>query len=278
MSENLDLVFVLGSQIMRRARGKIVLAHHTELKSLAAVLYYRQHADTCRFVVMGGYNFGVRYNDTTILKEPDFSFGALSRARVSPSEAETIRYFMARNRVPPEAIVLEELSATTEEQVKIAGILLKRTTFEGVKRVGILSVGPHLHKTYPIFKKELASFNVVPVYAEDVMRDADRTIHVRIYYGSLLKRNPAAVNFSAEQAAETLYKGRSIADLLHDWEEKEEWYDEPQGKLPIHNCYRRFRICRVCGEEEFISGQISVPGGVCYDMNEDGTSGMQIDY
>jgi len=245
--QKVDLVFILGSQIKRVVDGKIILAPHTELKAMAAALYYKHHY-SCKFVIMGGYNFGVRYDDENILKA-NFSFEAISSARNKSSEAEAIKDYMVAEGVSEKDIMLEELSATTEEQVKIFSMLLKRTTFAGCNTVGIMSVANHLHVNFPLFLREATSVDLVPIYAEDVLNNAGKGGWVWTYYDDLLKRNPKAVNFSLEQFRENLHTYKSIAEIIHQWE----YFKEPVLMVESQKIvYKETRICKICKKKEFV--------------------------
>jgi hypothetical protein len=166
MLEKYDLVIVLGSQI-RRQRGRYFLAPHTELKALAAGICWQKEI-TKKFIISGGYNFGVRYDDNKVLKTPDFSFEAFTHARRKKSEAQIIAEFLHEKfNVPLDAMLLEELSATTEESVEFLKILLKRSTFTFAKRIGVLSLLSHMKYALPLFRS--ANLNVEPLFAEELL-------------------------------------------------------------------------------------------------------------
>ena len=143
------------------------MAPHTELKALAAGISWQKEM-TKKFIISGGYNFGVRYNDNEILKIPDFSFEAFTRARRKKSEAQVIAEFLhERFNIPLNAMFLEELSATTAESVEFLKILLKRPTFTFAKRIGVLTLLPHMRCALPLFRN--AHLNVEPLFAEELL-------------------------------------------------------------------------------------------------------------
>ena len=121
-----DLVILLGSQIKCDSKEiEYFLAPHTALKTEAAAIAYKKEI-TRRFIISGGYNFGVRYDYEKILKFPDFSFEAFAKARGETSEAEVIRdCLIYTHGIPQEAMFLEDLSSNTSEQAEILKILLK---------------------------------------------------------------------------------------------------------------------------------------------------------
>jgi len=63
---------------MKSMPPEFTLAPHTELKARAAGIALQKRI-TNRFIVSGGYNFYLRYNETEILKTPDFSFEAFTQ-------------------------------------------------------------------------------------------------------------------------------------------------------------------------------------------------------
>jgi len=164
--ENYDLVIVLGSQV-KKQDNRYFLAHHTELKARAAGIAY-QRGIVKKFIISGGYNFGVRYDYSRILENPNFSFEAFALARWEKSEAQIIAEFLHEEyKVPLQDMLLEELSSTTEENVEFLKILLKRQTFSFAKRIGVLTILSHMERALPLFKK--ANLNVKPLFAEELL-------------------------------------------------------------------------------------------------------------
>jgi len=160
------VIVLLGSQVTRQA-GHYVLAPHTELKARAAGVAWEKGVGK-RFIISGGYNWGVRYDDKQILPKPDFSFEAFTKARrMGKSEAEVIRDFMREHcGVPEDAMLLEEASATTEENAEFLKIILERPTFSEAKGIAILTLIHHMERALPAFR---AIIEVEPLLAEDLL-------------------------------------------------------------------------------------------------------------
>ena len=171
--EPYELVVVLGSQIVKK-NNIYTLPEDTALRAMAAGIAWKMGIAR-KFIISGGYNVGVRYSETEILLKPDFSFEALAKARKEKSEAQVIRDFMRDNfGVPEELMLLEELSATTEENAIFVSVLLRRTTFQEIARIGILTRLYHMPKALQLFDKAFKQFNlkvkVEPLIAEDIVR------------------------------------------------------------------------------------------------------------
>ncbi len=130
-------------------------------------------------LLQGGYNCPVRYNKQKITKA-DFSFSAFSRAREEESEANCGRKFLIGRGIDKNRIMVEEVSATSAENVKIAAIILSRTTFSGVVEVKVLSLIYHLRNVFYLYEEELMGLRVVPLFAEDYLPKDD----VLKYYSS----------------------------------------------------------------------------------------------
>ncbi|MBM3206096.1 MAG: hypothetical protein FJZ43_00530 [Candidatus Staskawiczbacteria bacterium] len=64
MNQEYDLVCQLGSQVMYRD-GKYDLAPHTLMRTMASVIILNKGIAP-RLMVLGGSNFGVRYDDEKI--------------------------------------------------------------------------------------------------------------------------------------------------------------------------------------------------------------------
>jgi len=164
--EKYDVIVLLGSQVTKQA-GQYALALHTELKARAAGVAWAKGIGK-RFIISGGYNWGVRYDDKQILQKPDFSFEAFTRARrMGKSEAEAIRDFMREHcGVPEDAMLLEEVSATTEENAQFLKIILERPAFSEAKGIAILTLIHHMERALPAFR---AIMEVEPLLAEDLL-------------------------------------------------------------------------------------------------------------
>jgi len=205
-----DLVIVLGSQIKKEG-SKYTLAPHTRVKAEAAGIAWKKGIAK-RFIISGGYNFGVRYNEREILKNPDFSFEALARTRQEKSEAEVIAEFLYREyNVPLEAMYLEELSATTEENAEFVKILLKRkSTFDFAQRIGVLTLIYHMEKALPIFRK--IGLEVEPLFAEDLIAlEGETGIEKVCQYYSVPR---AGKQWPVDKIRELLTNRKSIGELL----------------------------------------------------------------
>lgn len=216
--EGFDLLVVLGSQVTKIER-EYGLAPHTKMKADAAIMAYKMRL-TAYFLVSGGCNFGVRYDDRNILAEANFSFESLALAQFYNSEAETVRDYMIKRAVPGYKILIEESSATTEEQLKFIKILLQRTTFEFVEILGILTMAYHHQRVFPLFEKEFSGerIKIVPIFAEDVLVEAegrdgiDRICH---YYGKVHPLTYRGKNFcDLARIREILESGKSIKELI----------------------------------------------------------------
>ncbi|KPV65475.1 MAG: hypothetical protein AOA65_0079 [Candidatus Bathyarchaeota archaeon BA1] len=207
--ERYDLVIVLGSQVKRQG-NQYILAPHTELKAQAAGVAW-QKGITERFLISGGYNFWVRYDGCQIFSNPHFSFKAFALARREKSGAEVIRDYLKENyEIPEEAMFLEELSATTEENAEIFKILLKRPTFAFADRIAILTLLYPMERVFPIFKE--AGLKVEQLFAEDLLILEDKSWIDRICdYYSVPKEGK---QWDVDKIREPLSNRRSIGELL----------------------------------------------------------------
>lgn len=176
---DLDIVVVLGSTIVN-ASGSIVPAFHTEVRAIAAGVKWRrslQYGKPLNFIVSGGYNVGVRYDlNGNAFATANYSFSAFALARnlLGPSEALVIRDYMSqRERIPQERMVLEETSASTEENGRVCAVILSRRygfVPEGrIIKVGILTNLFHIARATTWFRTLLPSdvFSIQMVIAED---------------------------------------------------------------------------------------------------------------
>jgi len=207
--EKYDVVVLLGSQVMRQA-GQYVLAPHTELKARAAGVAWAKGVGK-RFIISGGYNWGVRYDDNQIFPKPDFSFEAFTRARrMGKSEAEVIRDFMREHcGVPEDAMLLEEASATTEENAEFLKIILERPTFSETKGIAILTLIHHMERALPAFR---AIMEVELLLAEDLLAMQGPIWIDKIceYYESLKEGK----QWDTRKIRELLTNRKSIGELL----------------------------------------------------------------
>lgn len=89
------------------------------------------------------------------MQPPDFSFEAIASARWrGPSEAALIFQELEKKGVPPYCILLEEVSASSEENAEILRILLRRDCFLK-KKVAVMSLLYHLKRITPIFRQKM---------------------------------------------------------------------------------------------------------------------------
>jgi hypothetical protein len=297
-----DLVILLGSQV-KKEDNQYTLAPHTELKTRAAGIAWQK--EICKkFIISGGHNFEVRYSDNQILKNPDFTFEAFGRGQQKKSEAEVISEFLKREyKIPSEALFLEELSATTEENAEILKILLKRTTFSFARKIAILTLIYHMERALPAFRS--AGLEVEPLFAEDLLAlEGESGIDKVCQYYSVPK---GGKQWPVDKIRELLSSGRSIGELLEKPNEKisplpEEVNPEeivvrdpktlwsPGDKECQHEWVQRWKqeqvkprwlqhiitaLCIKCKREVFLSGNAIVEG-VEYTLEPDGSLGMAI--
>jgi len=120
-----------------------------------------------RFILSGGYNIGVRYEivNNTLITTPDFSFENFGRAHDYISEAGIMRSSLQTvYNLSSSSLVLDELSATTDENARAVAFFLLRSNFLNSGptptplRIGILSNLFHLPKALHSFKTQLNIF------------------------------------------------------------------------------------------------------------------------
>lgn len=138
MTQRYDLVIQLGSQV-QYVDGQYQLAPHTWMRTMASAIILKTGISP-RLMISGGSNFGVRYNDTEILKPPVFSFEAFADA---------------------------------DFQRKVEIMLKRRPMFTGSEKIAILTLLYHMEKALPVFRS--AGLNVEPLFAENVLADNDPT-------------------------------------------------------------------------------------------------------
>ena len=220
--ETYDLVVLLGSQVkLRNDHCGYELAQHTQLKAEAAAIALKMGI-TEKMIISGGYNFGVRYNNQEVLTKPDFSFSAFAKARREyTSEAAAMAgVILKSSALNPASILLEELSATTEENAAFVAIMLKRTpTFTGVKKIAILTLLYHMERALPIFKK--AGLEVEPLFAENLLTLwADKNQEATWKETSLnriseyYKTPRGGKQYDTEQSRQLLSMGKSLQELI----------------------------------------------------------------
>lgn len=207
-----DLIIVLLSRVERDKNGKYYPAQHTNLKLQATAIAYRKEI-TKKIMLSGGYNFWVRYDYENILKKADFSFEAFTHGQEEKSEAKVGQEFLKKHGVPTNAIFLEETSATSEENAEIANIILKRTTFNFVEQLGILTLAYHMERAFPIFQKILQEnkFTIEPLFAEDLLAFEENGIEKIGQYYSVPK---GGKQWPVEKIRKLLENGKSMGELL----------------------------------------------------------------
>lgn len=205
--------------------------------------------------------------------------------------------------IPSEAILLEEFSATTEENVETLKILLKRTTFAFAKKIAIQTLIYHMEKALPIFRK--AGLDVEPLFAEDLLAlEGESGIEKVCQYYSVPK---GGKQWPVDKIRELLSSGKSIGELLekpnekisplpegvypeeivkrnpitlwspgdekcqHEWVER--WRQEelkPQGLRHVVTA-----LCTKCKKEVFLNGNV-IEAGSEYELEPDGSLGAAI--
>ncbi len=184
MEQQFDLVCQLGSQVKfvpDKSGGHHELAEHTDMRTRASVSILNAGIAP-RLIVLGGSNFGVRYDDDKIFgaqhptqKTPIFTFEAFANSEAfdHKSEATVIKeIIVAKYGIQSSKIFAETLSATTDENASFLAIILKRRPmFTGNEKIGILTLLYHMERAFPILKK--AGLNVEPVFAENILAMSD---------------------------------------------------------------------------------------------------------
>jgi uncharacterized SAM-binding protein YcdF (DUF218 family) len=210
--EKFDLVIHLGSQVMRDGE-KYSLAPHTKLRAGAAGIAW-QKGITERFIIVGGPNWKVRYDDKQIIKA-DFSFEAFALSDEYNSEAKIIKEYLIENYdIPRKAMVIETSSAFTTENVNFLKIMLKRTpTFDEIKKIGILTQLYHMEKAFKGFKESFkkTKFEVKPLFVEDLLATKEGGIEEVCNYYSVPK---GGKQWPVNEIKKLLSTGKSIGELL----------------------------------------------------------------
>ena len=212
--DRFPLIVVLGSQVLHdESTGTYSLALHTLMKVEAAAIALRQGM-TEQMIFSGGHNFGVRYDDSKIMNPPDFSFPALSTAQVARvSEARAMRdVAIDAFGVQRQCILMEEMSTTTEENAAFVNIMLKRSTFAGTQKIGVLALMHHLPRGLMIFKAACAGFEIEPIIAEDLLatKGGHEIDKIAKYYG--VPRGGA--QHDVKQIRQLLSEGKSLLEMM----------------------------------------------------------------
>ena len=224
-----DIVIQLGSQVEYCPfRASYKLAPHTRIRTEASAIVFKKGIAP-RLIVLGGSNFGVRYDDEKIYgathptqKTPVFTFEAFADSDKRKSEAAAIKGVLVNEfGIPSNKVMTETLSATTEENVAFLQILLKRRPmFTGNEKIGILTLLYHMSdsvvgdKRKPgalaVFRK--AGLNVVPMFAENVLADNDPKEIDRIcaYYST----PKSGKQYDVDRIRQLLTEGNSLAALM----------------------------------------------------------------
>jgi len=214
--ERYDGVIVLGAQVGVNKDGKMTPAFHTEMRARAAgVAYQRNMAQ--RFILSGGYNFGVRYDlDLSVPvfgtpasdRKPDFSDEACLKARWYRSEASLIAELMKTEYgVLPEVLILEEDSKTTKENAQYCKAIVERC---GWKKIGLLTLLYHMEKSLKEFQE--AGLEVELLFAEDLLSLEDNSWMDRVCeYYSVPK---GGKQWDTDKIREFLANRKSIGELI----------------------------------------------------------------
>jgi hypothetical protein len=206
-----DLVIHLGSQV-QFVDSQYKLAPHTRMRTEASAIVLNTGIAP-RLMISGGSNFGVRYNDTEILKPPVFTFEAFANADFNrKSEAAAIKEVLVNEFwLASSQIFAETLSSTTEENAEFVKIMLRRRPmFTGNERLAILTLLYHMEKALPVFRA--AGLNVEPLFAENVLADSDPTQIERVcqYYSS----PKGGKQYPVDRLRQLLTEGKSLSELM----------------------------------------------------------------
>lgn len=211
--EEFDLVLVLLSQVKKNVEtGEDYPAKHTEMKLDGLITAFRK-----RFIyfmmLLGGHNYWVRYDYEKILPKADFSFKAFIKAREEKSEAEVARKYLKERGIPGDVMFLEETSATSLENAKISQIILERTTFKPINKIGVFSLAYHLDGVFLGFKKVFkeSRFQIKPIFAEDFLAMKEGGTERVCEYYSVPK---GGKQWPVDKIRELLENGKSIGELL----------------------------------------------------------------
>ena len=211
MIPNIDIVVQLGSQV--KFVNGYQLAIHTKMRTEATAFLLSERFAK-KAIILGGSNFGIRYNYTEILNSPDFSFEAFAGAHYE-GDAESIvikEYLVNIWSIPYYDIFAETLSATTEENAEFLKILLRRRPmFTGKEKIGLLTLLYHMERALPVFKK--AGLDVIPIFAEEVLFEQSSSFNLNEilnYY----KTPKGGKQYPVEEIKRLLTQGKSLIELM----------------------------------------------------------------
>lgn len=207
-----DLVIQLGSQV-KFVDGQYQLPPHTRMRTAASAKVV-QLGLTSRLIITGGSNFGVRYDDTTILKPANFSFDAFANSDFTrKSEAAVIKEFLIGEfGLRSEQILAEGLSATTTENAEIVKILLnRRPAFTGTEKIAILTQLYHMATALPAWHG-VGLRNVEPLFVENVLTEEEPANIGRImeYYST----PKGGKQYDTIKLLRLLSTGESLVEML----------------------------------------------------------------
>lgn len=224
MQKIYDATIQLGSQVTYLAEpATYQLAPHTALRTEGSAIAFKKGI-TKKLIIVGGSNFGVRYNDQEILKPAIFTFEAFADADFNrKSEAAVIKEFLVKNYgVPSNQILAETLSSTTKENAQFVKIMLqRRPMFNGSESLAIITLLYHMEdkvnekgETTPgaltIFKE--AGLNVDPLFAENLLADNDPSQIEKIcqYYTT----PKGGKQYDVDRIRKLLTEGKSLAEMM----------------------------------------------------------------
>jgi len=196
------------------------LAPHTAMRTEASALVYNRGI-TPRLIILGGSNFGVRYDDEAIFgpnhptqKTANFSFEAFAASDYGrKAESEVIKGFLVDEfGVPADKVLAEPLSSTTQENAQFLEIMLRRRPmFTGSEKIGILTLLYHMEKALPVFRSVIG-LDVEPVFAEDVLAQEchDQADRICEYYST----PKGGKQYDTERLRQLLTEGKSVGELM----------------------------------------------------------------
>lgn len=211
--EKFDLVLVLLSQVKKDVEtGKDYPAKHTMMKLDGLIIAFKKRF-IYLIILLGGRNYWVRYDYEKILPKADFSFKAFIKAREEKSEAEVARKYLEERGIPKHVMFLEETSATSLENAKISEIILQRTTFNSVNKIGVFSLAYHLDNVFLGFKKVFkgSRFQIKPIFAEDFLAMKEGGTERVCEYYSVPR---GGKQWPVDKIRKLLENGKSIGELL----------------------------------------------------------------
>lgn len=230
-NEAFDCVIVLGSQVGINDKGEMVPAFHTEMKVRAAGIAWQQQIAN-KFILIGGYNFDVRYElylDVPVFgtknsnRKPDFSDEAKKRARYYRSEASVMAEMIKREYdVWPQALILEEESSTTQQNAELCAEILEDLFFSraGGKKatIGIIALLYHMERALAEFKKAFEEkevsdlLSIHPLFAENLLATRNDTWISRIcQYYSIPQ---AGKQWDTGKIKQLLIAGQSLSAMI----------------------------------------------------------------